>query len=113
MQNAIRKIQQFKTNMKLVKAHIKLEQIYNHVLILMMITILSISLMALLRPISVQQHQQLYKIAHQSRYLKTQEMAFFLLAEPQVSMGQYLKLMSALQYEKNQANQLPAISSDE
>lgn len=106
MQKAIYRI-------KHIKANIKLEQIYNFLLSSIIVIILSFSMVALYRPITAQQYKNIYQIAHKSNYMETQEMALALLGQDQIRVGQYLKLMTALQVESNQAKQLPPISLEE
>ncbi|WOE31939.1 MULTISPECIES: hypothetical protein [unclassified Acinetobacter] len=105
MHKAIDTIQQ-------LKAKIQLEDVYNYLIIIIIVVILSLSLIALRHPITIQQQQHVTAIAQQSYYADTQEMAVTLLAKDQITMGQYLKLMHALQYEKHRAKQLPALSLD-
>lgn len=106
MHKAIHQIKKF-------KASIQLEQIYNYLIVTIIAVILSMSLIALLRPITPTQYHQVYKISHQTHYIETQEMALALLSQDQIRVGQYLKLMQALQIEQHQAKQLPPISSEE
>ena len=106
MHRTIQKIIQFKTEFKL-------EQVYNAFVVLIIALILILAASALHRPINVERFNTVKQIANQSIYPDTQNMAQALLAQPEISFGQYLKLMQAHQMEMTQAKQLPPVSSDE
>ena len=106
MHKVIQRIQQ-------LKVILKLEQIYNVFIILIIVIILGLSSLATYRSISPKQLQNVYQIAQQSNYVDTQKIALALLVQDHVHVGQYLKLMLALQMEQKKAKQLPAISVEE
>ncbi|ALH95938.1 hypothetical protein [Acinetobacter equi] len=106
MQKMIQKIQ-------LKFAELKLEQIYNIFIILIIVIILGLACIATYRPIQPQQLNTVYKISQQASYVHTQEMALALLAQDQIYIGQYLKLLMALQMERKKAKHLPAMSVDQ
>ena len=94
-------------------AELKLEQLYNIFIILIISIILGLSTFASFRSISAEQLRSIYKIAHQSSYVQTQKMATELLSEEQVNVGQYLRLMMALQMEQRKVNEFPPMSGEE
>ncbi|OTG88388.1 hypothetical protein B9T31_02435 [Acinetobacter sp. ANC 4558] len=103
MQKVIHKIQ-------LLKNRLRLEDIYNIMMIFIILIILGLSIFASFRSINPIQLNSIYQISQQSNYADTQEMALLLLNQEKINVGQYLKLMLALQMEQKRAKQLPAIS---
>ena len=94
MHIAIQKIVQFKSN-------IKLEYVYNVLIVTIVAIILMLALIALHRPISLTQFENVVKLSSQASYPDTQQMALSLMQQQQVPYGQYFKLM--------QAHQLPPL----
>ena len=102
MHIAIQKIVQFKSN-------IKLEYVYNVLIVSIVAIILMLALIALHRPISLMQFENVVKLSYQASYPDTQQMALSLMQQQQVPYGQYFKLMQAHQLEMTQAHQLPPL----
>ena len=102
MHIAIQKIVQFKSN-------IKLEYVYNVLIVSIVAIILMLALIALHRPISLTQFENVVKLSSQASYPDTQQMALSLMQQQQVPYGQYFKLMQAHQLEMTQAHQLPPL----
>ena len=102
MHIAIQKIVQFKSN-------IKLEYVYNVLIVTIVAIILMLALIALHRPISLTQFENVVKLSSQASYPDTQQMALSLMQQQQVPYGQYFKLMQAHQLEMTQAHQLPPL----
>ena len=102
MHIAIQKIVQFKSN-------IKLEYVYNVLIVTIVAVILMLALIALHRPISLMQFENVVKLSSQASYPDTQQMALSLMQQQQVPYGQYFKLMQAHQLEMTQAHQLPPL----
>ena len=102
MHIAIQKIVQFKSN-------IKLEYVYNVLIVTIVAIILMLALIALHRPISLMQFENVVKLSYQASYPDTQQMALSLMQQQQVPYGQYFKLMQAHQLEMTQAHQLPPL----
>ena len=102
MHIAIQKIIQFKSN-------IKLEYVYNVLIVTIVAVILMLALIALHRPISLMQFENVVKLSYQASYPDTQQMALSLMQQQQVPYGQYFKLMQAHQLEMTQAHQLPPL----
>lgn|SRR5690606_384825 len=89
---------------------IQLEQIYNTVVVFIVVVILALATFALYRPLTAAQLNQLLQLSEQHNLPQTQDMAQLLLKQEQISRGQYLKLMQAYQRESLRAHQLPPIS---
>ena len=96
----LNKIHQFKSK-------IKLEQLYNYLIVLIVVLIIILASMALYRPIGVPQYKAVLQLSQQYSYPETQEMAEQLAARHQISMHQYIKLMQAYQQESHRAHRLP------
>ena len=102
MHIAIQKTVQFKSN-------IKLEYVYNVLIVTIVAVILMLALIALHRPISLTQFENVVKLSYQASYPDTQQMALSLMQQQQVPYGQYFKLMQAHHLEMTQAHQLPPL----
>lgn len=105
MHTAIQKIVQF-------KSELKLESIYNLVVIIIIFVILFLASTALYRPISMQQFENIRQLSTQAQYPDTQNMATVLKQKSPISYGQYLKLMQAYQLESRRARQLTPFQAD-
>ena len=93
-----------------IKSKMKLEQLYNIFISLIVVLILILAFLALKRPISVQQFHNVLKVSEQQNCPESQDMAIVLSQKHQVNMGQYLKLMQAYQSETGQVHQLPPLA---
>ena len=93
-------------------SRIKLEQIYNIVVIFMVVVILFLAALALYRPLNISQITQIRQLSEQQNLPQTQDLALALLELEQqhIRRGQYLKLMQAYQQESLRARQLPPLS---
>lgn len=91
-------------------SRIKLEQIYNSVVIFIIAVILFLAAFALYRPLSIVQITQIQQLSKQQNLPQTQDMALALLEQQHIRRGQYLKLMQAYQQESLRARQLPPLS---
>lgn len=91
-------------------SRIKLEQIYNSVVIFIIAVILLLAAFALYRPLSLSQVTQIEQLSKQQNLPQTQDMALALLEQQHIRRGQYLKLMQAYQQESLRARQLPPVS---
>lgn len=89
-----------------------LEQIYNSVFIFIIFLIMVLASVALYRPVTMIQSQQIQQLSTQQQLPQTQDMALALLDQPEIYRGQYLKLMQAYQQESVRAHQLPALDVD-
>lgn len=90
-------------------SQLKLEQIYNIVVLSIIFIILTLASVALYRPVGVQQFQNVERLSQQSMYANTQDMAVHLLNQRPIRYVHYLKLMQAHQMEQDRAQQLPAL----
>ncbi|OTG77618.1 hypothetical protein B9T33_14835 [Acinetobacter sp. ANC 5054] len=95
------------------KSKIQLEQLYNIFVSVMIAVILVLAVIALFRPISIQQYRNVAQLAMQQSYPETQEMAETLQQQKQIKVGSYLKLMHAYQMESVRAHQLPALPEEQ
>lgn len=89
-----------------------LEQIYNSIIIFIVVLIMIMASFALFRPISAPQFHQAIALSQQYNLPQTQDMAEMLVQQRHVTRGQYLKLMQAYQQESMRANQLPPLDED-
>ena len=105
MQIAIQKI--FK-----LKSQITLVQIYNGLMASIIMLIVVLSSIALSRPISQSQFENVSRLSLQATFPETQEMAQNLVLENQISYIDYFRLMQAHQFEQNRAKQLPALAPE-
>jgi hypothetical protein len=96
-----------------LKSQIKLEDIYNGFIATIIAIILILAFIALHRPISVQQFENVVKLSAQANYPDTQEMALLLMQQPQIPYAHYFKLMQAHQLEMTQAHQLPPLQPEQ
>ncbi len=92
-----------------LKSKIKLENVYNMLIVTIIAIILILAFIALHRPISVKQFENIVKLSSQANYSDTQAMALHLIQQPQVPYAQYFKLMQAHQLEMTRAHQLPPL----
>lgn len=105
MHIAIQKIFKLKTQITLV-------QIYNGLMLLIILVILLISSLALSRPISPTQFENVRRLSHQAVFPETQEMAQSLIQETRITYIDYFRLMQAHQFEQSRAKQLPALAPE-
>lgn len=90
-----------------------LEQIYNSVFIFIVLFIIVLASVALYRPVTMVQSEQIQQLSIQQQLPQTQDMAITLLEQPSIYRGQYLKLMQAYQQESVRAHQLPPVEADQ
>lgn len=95
-----------------LKSQISLVQIYNTLMVAIVIIILLISSIALSQPISKQQFMNVTFLAKQAAFPKTQEMAKNLIQNYPIRTVEYFRLMRAHQFEQARAKQLPAFAPD-
>lgn len=105
MHIAIQKIIRF-------KAELKLEYLYNILIVFIITIILFLASFALYRPISVLQFKNIIHLSTQASYPHTQVIALMLVQQHKVSHVQYFKLMQAYQWELKQAHQLSPFQAD-
>ena len=71
------------------------------------------AIIAIFRPVSSQQLQNVLWLQSQQRYPESHQIAQELLAKDKISMGQYLKLMHVYQYEHRRARQLAPLKTEQ
>ena len=71
-----------------IKSKLKLEQLYNIFISLIVVLILILAFLALKRPISVQQSHNVLKVSEQQNCPESQDMAMVLSQKHQINMGQ-------------------------
>ncbi|MGX5700711.1 hypothetical protein E0H88_09280 [Acinetobacter sp. ANC 4216] len=96
-----------------LKSKIKLEDIYNGFVVTIIAIILILAFIALHRPITVKQFENVVQLSAQANYPATQEMALLLMQQPQIPYAQYFKLMQAHHLEMTQAYQLPPLQAEQ
>jgi len=96
-----------------LKSKIKLEDIYNGFIVTIIATILVLAFIALHRPISVQQFENVVKLSTQANHPDTQQMALVLMQQHKIPYAQYLKLMQAHHLEMSQAHHLPPLQPEQ
>ncbi len=96
-----------------LKSQIKLEDIYNGFIVIIIAIILILAYAALHRPITVKQFENVVQLSAQANYPDTQEMALQLMHQPQIPYAQYFKLMHAQHLEMTQAHQLPPLQPEQ
>ncbi|MGE8561981.1 MAG: hypothetical protein ACN6NJ_13725 [Acinetobacter sp.] len=96
-----------------LKSEIKLEKVYNVLIVTIIAIILILASIALHRPISVSKFENIVKLSAQANYPASQEMALQFIQQPQISYGQYFKLMQAHQLEMTRAHQLPPLQVEQ
>lgn len=98
--------------MKAFFSKLTLEQIYNGIVVFIILLTIALATFALYRPITTLQFHQMLQLSQQFSLPQTQDMAEHLLKQQQVSRGQYLKLMQAYQQESTRAKQLPPLEEE-
>lgn len=102
-----------KQNILKLKSEFKIERVYNAFVILIISAILFFGFQSLHKPIKTQYYRHIVALSQQANNPKTQIMAKRILQQPEIDLGDYLKLMHAYQFEKSQARYYPAISLDD
>ncbi|WP_312049271.1 hypothetical protein [Acinetobacter courvalinii] len=91
----------------------KLDQFYNILVAIIILSIFILAYNALLRPVSLLQYQQVVQFAHQASHPRTQHMAIELLEQTPIRRINYLKLLNAYQFESNRIKQYPAMAKED
>lgn len=94
-------------------SRLKIEYIYYMILIMMIGCILIFATIALFRPVTPQQQQQVSVLAQQANYPKTQAMAIALLEQSSIRKRAYLKLLHGYQFEQAEIRYFPALKHEE
>ncbi|RZF54730.1 hypothetical protein EXE30_05770 [Acinetobacter halotolerans] len=91
----------------------KLDQFYNILVSLILLSIFLLAYSALQRPINTFQYQQIIRLSEQASHPRTQNMAENVLQQHQVRRVEYLKLLNAYQFESNRIRQYPAMAKED
>lgn len=91
----------------------KLDQFYNILVSLILLSIFLLAYSALQRPINTFQYQQIIRLSEQASHPRTQNMAVNVLQQHQVRRVEYLKLLNAYQFESNRIRQYPAMAKED
>ncbi|RLZ07631.1 hypothetical protein EAH57_11935 [Acinetobacter sp. 2JN-4] len=91
----------------------KLDQFYNILVSLILLSIFLLAYSALQRPINTFQYQQIIRLSEQASLPRTQNMAENVLQQHQVRRLEYLKLLNAYQFESNRIRQYPAMAKED
>ncbi|MFV5193053.1 MULTISPECIES: hypothetical protein [Acinetobacter] len=91
----------------------KLDQFYNILVAIIILSIFILAYNALLRPVGSLQYQQVVQFAHQASHPRTQHMAIEVLEQTPIRRINYLKLLNAYQFESNRIKQYPAMAKED
>ncbi|KHF77998.1 hypothetical protein EC846_0716 [Acinetobacter sp. BIGb0102] len=91
----------------------KLDQFYNILVGIIILSIFILAYNALLRPINASQYQQVVQFAHQASHPRTQHMAHDVLDQTPIRRLDYLKLLNAYQFESSRIRQYPAMAKED
>lgn len=93
-----------------IKEFIQLERIYNFFIVFIICSILVLAFLALKRPITQKQYQDVVRLSQVATNPQTQKMALQLLNSETIVRADYLQLVQAYQFENTQARHYPAVS---
>ncbi len=92
---------------------LKLDQFYNILVALIILSIFILAYNALQRPINLVEYQHVTQLAHQASHPRTQHMAKEVLEHRPIRRTDYLKLLNAYQFESNRIKQYPAMAKED
>lgn len=95
------------------KLGFKLDQFYNILVSIIILSIFILAYNALKQPISQPQYQQIILLSIQASHPKTQHMAENILQHSQIYRVDYLKLLNAYQFESKRIKQYPAMAQED
>lgn len=93
-----------------IKSKFSLEQFYNFALVFIIFGVILTAYLALNKQIDYEQVQNVHQIALQSTYKKSQNMAYDLLMQEQIKVGEYFRLMMSYQLEESKSKHLPPVA---
>ncbi|UUM26715.1 hypothetical protein NQU59_13605 [Acinetobacter colistiniresistens] len=91
----------------------KLDQFYNVLVSLIILSIFILAYNGLLRPINTLQYQKILQYAHQASHPRTQHLAQEVLSHASIRRLDYLKLLNAYQFESKRIKQYPAMAKED
>ncbi|ENX34064.1 hypothetical protein F889_02728 [Acinetobacter colistiniresistens] len=92
---------------------LKLDQFYNVLVGIIILSIFILAYKALQRPINTVQYQKILQYAHQASHPRTQHLAEEVLTHASIRRIDYLKLLNAYQFESNRIKQYPAMAKED
>ncbi|MCU4583208.1 hypothetical protein KTJ32_19640 [Acinetobacter gyllenbergii] len=95
------------------KLGFKLDQFYNVLVGIIILSIFILAYNALQRPINTVQYQKIVQYAQQASHPRTQHLAEEVLTHSSIRRVDYLKLLNAYQFESNRIKQYPAMAKED
>ncbi|MBC9228394.1 hypothetical protein HI850_003505 [bacterium SPL81] len=95
------------------KLGFRLDQFYNILVAIIILSIFILAFSALQRPISKVQYQQIVQFSAQASHPRTQKMAKDFLEQTQLHRMDYLKILNAYQFESSGIKQYPAMAQED
>jgi len=95
------------------KLGFKLDQFYNVLVGIIILSIFILAYNALQRPINTLQYQKIVQYAQQASHPRTQYLAEEVLTHALIRRVDYLKLLNAYQFESNRIKQYPAMAKED
>ncbi len=95
------------------KLGFKLDQFYNVLVGIIILSIFILAYNALQRPIDTLQYQKIVQYAQQASHPRTQHLAEEVLTHALIRRVDYLKLLNAYQFESNRIKQYPAMAKED
>ena len=95
------------------KLRLKIDQFYNALVSIIILSIFILAFYALKLPVNPLQYQQVLQFSQQASHPKTQQMAVHILENSQIRREDYLKLLSAYQFESSRIKEYPAMAQED
>ncbi|WAU72176.1 hypothetical protein [Acinetobacter sp. TR11] len=95
------------------KLGLKIDQFYNALVSIIILSIFILAFYALKRPVNPLQYQQVLQFSQQASHPKTQQMAVHILENSQIRREDYLKLLNAYQFESSRIREYPAMAQED
>lgn len=102
----------FKEQISKFKSEFQIEYVLNVLVASVILIILVLSSVALYRPISATEYQQVVFLSYQESYPKTQYMAMLLTKQDTIRSADYYRLIYAKHYEASKIKQYPGSTMD-
>lgn len=103
----------FKHKVMQSKLGFKLDQFYNVLVGIIILSIFILAYNALQRPINTVQYQKVVQYAQQASHPRTQHLAGDILEQAKIRRVDYLKLLNAYQFESKRIKQYPAMAKED
>lgn len=95
------------------KLGLKIDQFYNILVSIIILSIFLLAYKALQRPVNELQYHQMLQFSQQASHPKTQQMAADILEHTQIRRVDYLKLLHAYQFESSRIKEYPAMAQED